>query len=206
MDDYWKGSLFGNPENLIGGKRMLVLGESHYSSQHEVGEHVPDMTVNVLTHHCRPKARGFRFFRKVERIVLKQAGLTHVGHEHAAQFWQSVVFANYIPVVAAKRPRQRPPEHLWNAEAAGRYRRIIADEKIDMVLVCGKETFLRAPCDVKLPGRYRMMGLDCSARLVSKGEEAAAMAAYIHHPASFGWSYEKNMPAIRFLFRTRDAA
>jgi hypothetical protein len=110
------------------------------------------------------------------------------------------MFANYIPVIAANRPRQRPPASLWSAEAAARYRRMIDDNSVDAVLVCGKETFLNTPFDERLPGMYRMRGLDCSARLIKRQDGGTALAAYIHHPTgSFGWGYAKSLPPVVWL-------
>lgn len=30
MTDYWRGDFYGQSDNLLGGARLMVLGEAHY--------------------------------------------------------------------------------------------------------------------------------------------------------------------------------
>lgn len=66
----WKGSYFNSENNLLGGFRLLVLGESHYGGR--VGSENPGLTQRVVKEHI---ADGrYPFFSRVLNIVLSRSG------------------------------------------------------------------------------------------------------------------------------------
>ena len=198
MKDYWVGKDYGRRRNLLNGWRLMILGEAHYSPHLEIGAEIPDMTPDVVRWHIDQK-KGVRFFKMIERLLLKQMSLP-ITKDTPIAFWSSVVFANYIPVNAARGPRQRPPEHLWDERARERYREIIWKEDVDAILVCGKDTYWHTPTDYYKKSVYLAGSIECSAKLLHKPDEMLATAVCIPHPSgSFGWSYERCLPAVNFL-------
>ena len=106
----WIGNEWGQSDNLLGGLRIMILGESHYHDKEPIETEVPDMTEHVVDRYLRGD-RYHAFLSKIERLL--------VGDRQSwrpTDFWNSVVFYNYIPVVAANEARQAPPEELWHGE------------------------------------------------------------------------------------------
>lgn len=104
MADYWRGDFYGQADNFIGGARLMVLGEAHYHHSAPIGTDTPEMTKDVVTACIEGRlGANAQFFRCVERLVTKRL---HEGlsREQSASFWHSVIFSNYIPVVAGNEP------------------------------------------------------------------------------------------------------
>ncbi|TBD89432.1 hypothetical protein [Rhizobium ruizarguesonis] len=205
MPQYWRGKDYGYEENSLGGARLLVLGEAHHHKQTEIGTEVPGLTEEVVRRHVNGALGSHsRLFSMVERLVTRQLGqsLDRIGRE---SFWNSVVFANYIPVIAARKPKQRPPSHLWDGAAPQLYRELVKRVEAEIVLVCGRQLWRKKPHDIAIKGAYKVGERPFEAHVINWSDSYGAVATHILHPSgSFGWSYEENLPPIDYLFRVID--
>ena len=158
MAEYWRGDLYGQQDNILGGARIMVLGEAHYHETEPVGADLPGITNDVVMRYLeRQLGSNAQFFRRVERLVTMRlsAGLTK---EQSAAFWHSVIFSNYIPVIAGNRPGDRPPEELWNGSASSEFVENVKRTEVEIVLVCGVELWRRKPSHRVIPGAYQAVG------------------------------------------------
>ena len=130
----WVGSEFGNTSNMIGGKRLLILGESHYTEKQEwVGRCDPEDTHNVVQYLAIDTR--YRFFTTVSKLV---TGVAHGewSDEQNRGFWNSVAFYNFVPVFLSK--GGRPSPEIWNA-GRGPFVRVLDEMNPDVIIVCGLE-------------------------------------------------------------------
>ncbi len=138
MADPWIGDAFGTSGNELGGIRLLVLGESHYSSKHSVGQVYPPMTHEVMQHYLA--GNHLRFFANVAAAV---SGLSQAkaGRSKHYQLWQSMAFYNYIPVTVADSARKFD-ERFWEL-GTQEFEKVLEDLRPDAVVVCGYRLFPR---------------------------------------------------------------
>lgn len=196
MSEPWVGRDYAQVWNRIGGFRVLVLGESHYGEGRTIGEEIPEMTNYVVSEVLSGRWK-LPFFGKVANLLLGRAPHSH---EEFVSVWDSVVFANYIPVVAANDSRQRPPEHLWSARANSEFRDLLCKKEIEAVLICGTELWRRLEPVNEEPQAYQANGRGWNARSYPTSGQYSAIAAHIPHPSgSFGWTYNRCRPVVDFL-------
>lgn len=208
MDNHWHGELYGKPENMLGGARIMILGEAHYDQTRTIGEDVPGgNTRGVMDWYLRG---GFKekqretFFNRVERLVTRRLDKGLAGPEKAA-FWNSVVFYNYIPVIAAHKVGQRPPEAFWHGRAADQFYDVAKRREVEIVLVCGTQLWRKKRFDTAVPDAYQAAGRGFETHEIHWSENYAAIAAHIPHPSgSRGWSYERSLPVRDYLFAELD--
>lgn len=200
MSDIWKGDFYGQ-DNLLGGARLFILGEAHYHDKAPVGTLIPEMTNDVVNRYLGDQlGSNATFFRRVERLVSKRfsEGLTK---QERHDFWHSVIFSNYIPVVAGSGPGDRPSEELWNGVAGPEFVENVKRTEAEIVLVCGTELWRRKKFHHAIPAAYRVAERAYEAHEIRWSDDWYAVAAHIPHPSgSRGWSYERCNPVIDFLF------
>lgn len=194
----WIGKDYGSPDNMLGGWRLMLLGESHYSKDHQVGDEIPEMTRDVVAWHIRTAAKGgFRFFNRIEKLVCRSL---KTGPASSAAFWDSVIFSNYIPVLAASRPREKLDGALWSKRAADEFRDIVNTQKVDAVLACGTTVYRNKPHDQIIPDAYQVGDRLHTVHIIERNDGQLAVAGHIRHPTgSFGWSYDRSFPVLDVL-------
>ena len=134
----WVGNAFGAAGNDLGGVRLLVLGESHYSDKHPIGEVYPPMTHDVMRHYLA--GNHLRFFANVAAAVSGRSQ-AEVGRSNHHQLWQSMAFYNYIPVTVASSARKFD-ERFWEL-GTQEFEKVLDDHRPDAVIVCGYRLFPR---------------------------------------------------------------
>lgn len=179
---------------LWGGMRLLVLGESHYHETAPIGLDLPDMTEEVMARHLN--GGNFQFFSRVEKLVMGATSPYDV-----TEFWHSVAFYNYVPVVAANGSRKRPPEKLWYGQAPYLFQDLIRQEEVEAILVCGTQLWRRMPAGlVERRDAYQAGRRSWREREYEVAMPYRAVAAHIPHPSgSFGWSYDRCEPVVKHL-------
>jgi hypothetical protein len=173
----------------------MVLGESHYSTHHEVGSVVPDMTEWVVREYldgdARPAVKRFcTVVADTIRSVAKEGATSQ-------DIWRSIVFYNYVPVVLADGPRKQPPTlEQWNA-GRGPFFEVIRECEVEAALVLGgrlwdnmeashdpPETFLLGK-EERWMRRYYLHGS-------AERSPYRTLTASIPHPTgSFGFSADR---------------
>lgn len=198
----YRGDRWAMADNAIGGVRLLILGESHYSGTDAVGSCDPNTTLEVVGGYLDGSLNRHskRFFTKLGHLVSRKP-VDEVSAQDIRDVWDAVMFYNYVPAIAASGPRQAPPEHLWGAEAAGRFLELVRRAEVEAVLVCGQRLWHRMPAATR---GWRKV--DGPARVMRFYEyEAAspylAVAAPINHPSSpGGWTAARWRPVVDLLF------
>lgn len=137
----WVGKAY---ENGIDGKRVLVVGESHYSDIHETRKPVPDMTVSVMTEYMAGIRKNHT--RTLDNLAWAVSGkgpyeLRNEGKRGEFEIWQQLGFYNYIPVVLTDGPqRDRPDKDLF-ISGKEPFENVLQNNKPDILIVCGLELF-----------------------------------------------------------------
>src|SRR5258708_28815145 len=106
--DPWCGNDY---ENGIAGQRVLILGESNYHSCDEDLECKDEANRSfrhrTLTHFTVEHWKDNSHSSPVSYRVPQLFGMSK------AQFWQSVVFYNYLQTFVGPAAGQRPKENQW---------------------------------------------------------------------------------------------
>lgn len=197
----------------------MVVGESHYSSDHSVGSVVPDMTQWAVEHYLNgglaPQAKGF--FTRVGGLLAARRGPSSDTEEappHGNEIddrvaiWSSIVFYNYVPVVVADGPRIRPTQAMWDA---GRepFFEVMRRSQAEAVLVLGEALWNNMPASDEPAYTFDFEGQPKWARRYSLSGSGdvpnRVTATYINHPSSHGWSGTRWRPVVDFLFLAIEA-
>lgn len=134
MFDIWRGNDYGTDRSLFGTRKILILGESHYTKTlKDVGTTPPGFTSDVVRWFPLGK-RHNPFFSNVMRAML---GLqkTDPWRSQADAFWHSVAFYNYVPVLVDGTDR-RPQDSMFEAGSAP-FKTALAELAPDAVVLCG---------------------------------------------------------------------
>lgn len=172
-------------------RKLLVLGESHYSSNG-----TREFTRRVVREYIA--GAGYRFFTSIHQAV---AGIHHTDpmFDHD-KFWHSVAFYNFVQEAVGDGPRQRPTgEMIVNSTPA--FKEVIGNIMPTHILVLGKFLWANIP-DFDSIASFKLKrgdeDVECG-YYVENGHKMLAMG--ILHPAS-GFSSEAWHPTIsEFLSR-----
>lgn len=187
MIEPWKGERWGDPANALGGFRLMILGESHHSNRldHAIGSKPRDMTTGVveayIAGNLHPRSKAF--FTKLAGLIAERPSCT-LSSDDRADIWHSVAFYNYIPCIAAETPRNWPyrPEWAQDAELSfEHWRRIL---EVEAILVCGKRLW-------EWSGHWGQHPCEKTVRIYPVHGPYTAVAHWINHPSSGGWSPAK---------------
>ena len=103
--DPWIGNRYAT--DGIRGKRLLILGESHYGKP---DDQYLGFTSKVISDEALKKG-SFAIYAKILRLVMgTNAGLSN---EERADFWQRVAFCNFIQTILVG-TAYRPTDKMWN--------------------------------------------------------------------------------------------
>lgn len=122
---YWQNNMFG--------RRVLVLGESHYAGAED---QEPDMTIKVV--HRLAQNERHPFFTKTAKLLLDLDANTWLDDQRRTEVWEHVAFYNFVQQCPGDEPRLRPTIEMWEA-ATEPFLEVVADLKPQVVLVLGKE-------------------------------------------------------------------
>lgn len=199
----WKGDRWGLSDNALGGRRLLVLGESHYSKKFSVWDRDPDMTNWCVTEflkgangELRPEAR--RFYAKLTSLISGRPS-DALSADDRRNIWDSITYYNYIPWIAANKAGVAPPEAMWHGEAPLAFQDIVSRSEAEAIIVCGSRLWARM--QEGLPGApsFEFEGAQRRARLY--GPDKAVAAPMWHPSAGRGWNAARFRPVLAFLFR-----
>lgn len=185
----WRGSEFGG--GPLGTKRLLLLGESHYSAEAECD--TPDLTISVVE-QVKAKTQVIPFFNRAADLVTTSA---RIGHLDRSNFWDAVTFYNYIPCLVGTAARVRPTRAMWDAAPAP-FGATLTDIEPERVLVLGKTLWNH----IKLPSGWtsEVLGDERNAlRTWTTPAGRSIRATWINHPSSVGFSLAKWHPRAEAL-------
>lgn len=127
--DPWIGARYASEG--INGKRLLILGESHYGGE---GCEYSRFTSEVIRDMALEKGR-LAFFSRVQRLVV--GGRGGFSDLERADFWQRVAFYNFVQS-ALENPRDRPTYAMWQA-AREPFSQTLGELNPSIILVLGTE-------------------------------------------------------------------
>lgn len=169
----------GNP-----GKKVLVLGESHYCDEELSDEELSSFTRDVLKCYLSSEERynWMRTFVKFERALSN----TVTEFKDSKEIWSRLMFYNYL---------QRPLQGMRMAgdsedyeEAMDPFFAILKTYQPDYIIVWGRRLFENLPYANGEAGEY-MSGIDVNPRSY-KIEDKMVKAFPIYHPSvGFSWDY-----------------
>ena len=177
----------------LGGRRILILGESHYIGDPEWD--TPDFSEVVVRKFGIVEPR--RFFTVVRRTVQPEGGESP---EERSSFWNSVAFYNYVQSSAGKGPRERPTPEMWR-DAAVPFFEVLSALKPHGMVVLGRELWWNLP---RPDGQVELIdaGGESVAASVYVGQDGTrTIATHITHPSGRGFSYSRCRPAVAALIK-----
>ena len=147
-DQYWYGISFNdNGELVLGtkenpGKKVLVLGESHYCDEDLSDEELSSFTRDVLDCYLNSEERysWMRTFVKFERALSN----TVTNIEDSKSIWNHLIFYNYLqlPLRGARMVGDSEYE-----DAAIPFFAILKKYQPNYIIVWGRRLFANLPCD-----------------------------------------------------------
>lgn len=187
------------------GKRVLILGESHYDPDAETPiDQMPTSQKRLFTQRCIQDqiegAQRKRFWTNIAATFLNH--LPTLADKKV--FWHSVAFYNYVQSSAGLRPRMRPTKEQWRAAQAP-FVEVLERWKPEVIIVLGFQTWDRLP--EQLPD-LNLYGRDAKQRIDDSRErdidtwrynysDGSCLAYRIRHPSSGAFSSEEWSPRVR---------
>ena len=131
----WVGDQY-ETSKLMGGKRVMLLGESHYEwlDGQTLGINA---TQNSIENGIAGKKQRFR-----TRVAATFLGHLPIIDSERHDFWHSIVFANYVPVSVGRGANAEPTEEMWEAGVA-RFAELIKTHTPDFLVVLGHALWQR---------------------------------------------------------------
>ena len=194
MFEPWVGSDWGKSGNVVGGARLLVLGESHYcdtDKPHLIGTCEPATTCDVVNLYALKSPH--RFFTGITQVVSGRPKWQLSQGELQAT-WNSIAFYNYIPVFVATESRVRPDHEMFEL---GRepFARLVKELAPDAILVCGFELWWWVLKGV--PGGFQGDPAKTTFHCIG-----TALAGRIKHPSAGFWYQQWRPVLLELLDRT----
>jgi hypothetical protein len=189
MFNPWKGSNWGLRSNLLGGVRLLVLGESHYTNPDHpelVGQCVPETTIEVVEDLAI--FGRHRFFTGLTQIVSGRPKW-QMSREEVQAVWSAIAFANYVPVFVGTGPRIRPTNAMFES-GHDPFAEMLADLEPQAIIVCGHALWWWM--------RRGWLG-GANPPVADTCWIGNALAARITHPSGRGFSSTRTRPIVEQL-------
>lgn len=179
----WQGSRYHRGYEK--GKRLLLLGESHYD---EGGRAHPgrNFTIQVVEALGLARERKHPYWTKLVQIVTGDDA-----HDiDRDDFWSRVAFYNFIQECVGDGPRIRPTDEHWK-EAEAPFFSVLEELRPHYILVLGKELWNRMPepkGTSEEGDRFRAGRRKHESWWYRTGPRSWALAAHVNHPSSPGFS------------------
>lgn len=126
----WQGRSFTEQD-----RRLLILGESHYSDQAEDREFT-----RQLTEEYASGLFNHRFWTQIGQAV---TGKRHWEIDRRV-FWNQIAFYNFVQVIAADRPRQAPTAEMFR-QSEGAFFEVLDDLQPTHLLALGYRLWTHMP-------------------------------------------------------------
>lgn len=182
-----------NYKTGINNKKTIILGEAHYLNDVEnnnwnLPEKKPKFTKACISAQIGiDKGDGVWTHPFFTKIVSAITGITSPNNDQKTEFWNSVIFMNYIQEFVDGGARKRPTKSQWE-QAVSYFQNIVMIHKPENILVFGydlwdhvsktlKNTVIE---EVKLSGKKRAT----NSYFISDNEEYSFNVLPFYHPSS----------------------
>lgn len=170
------------------GRKVLVLGESHYSTwrgddkqrkEHSLG---PTISRECIDEVVR-RVPGARFWKSLEQVLLNEELVDRWAPNGGSPLWSRIAFYNFVQTPVDGGARVSPTSRQFR-ESFGAFRAVLEAITPQRVIVCGMRLWGQMPDDILhsdcLHGRVQAYRLP-------SGQAVWCLA--IHHPSSaFSWT------------------
>lgn len=189
MQAPWIGPLYNEAENVLSGKKLLVVGESHHHSKVPVGTCVPSITVDTVRDY--QEGATIPYFTRIATMVLGAPAWENGSKSRT--LWDSLAFYNYVPVIAASYAR----EFDWSLWSLGtdEFNQVLDITQPDLIVVTGYRLWDNAyirHTDGAVAGGQR---INMSARTVQGDRKIPTLI--IRHPSAPGFSGLQQHPEFQ---------
>lgn len=128
----WIGPAYERMGFMGKGKKLLLLGESHYLKKDDEGNN--NITRKII--HAHSFGDKYRFFTIIGGL-LNFENANHFSVEYKLSLWHSVAFYNYIQQSVGTGPRISPTPEMWQ-QAEKPFLEVTDKLKPDGILIFGK--------------------------------------------------------------------
>jgi hypothetical protein len=194
----------------IKGKRLLVLGESHWHNCNKDEE--CRVEIDRAERHkglTNSVVKGWIGGSRRSPVSYQVPALFGISE---AEFWSDVVFYNYLQTFAGPGAGVRPKQAQWDDEASSdAFRSVLEHFKPDRILVFGKATWLNLPSGQQREDRVPLpRGIGGNSIENQKawwygcGKGHRALAMPIIHPSSRHFRHKDWAPTISLWMNCSD--
>ena len=164
-DNYWSARRFG--------KRVLVLGESHYEWEKDMPLLPPNLTIQCIEEQLAGEEPSIAFWTKIAITFLNE----HPSIEEKREFWHSVAFYNYIQESVGFGPRVRLTEEMWE-KAREPFNEVLYELCPQFIAVLGYD--------------------DLWCNLLDNGSQGSTKSDWRYpHPEGEAWAFRMKHPSAR---------
>lgn len=124
------------------GKKLMILGESHYCANPET-EATEDITIKVIEDLLDPFSEHEGYKNTYTKFAKAVVGEKQFSDETKKEFWQHVIFYNYVQTAISGARVSPTTEQFRNSEQA--FFEIISQYQPDLIIVWGKRLYNNLP-------------------------------------------------------------
>ena len=136
------GKIIYGTENHIG-KKVLVLGESHYCANPEA-EATPFLTINIIADLLNPDSEWEAYKNTYTKFIKSLIGCEeYLTPQEKEKAWQHIVFYNYVQTPMSGARVAPTAEDFKNSEKA--FFEVLQTYKPDVVIVWGNRLYNNLP-------------------------------------------------------------
>ena len=114
--------------------KILILGESHYG---DADENKEIFTQTVVKSWALRGEGSHKFFTTIAEILSDRMDIW-LSDDEAKEFWNKVIFYNYIQDFVGENARKRPIDEMWK-QAKKPFEQVLHQYNPDIVVVLGKD-------------------------------------------------------------------
>jgi len=190
----WVGNKYGILDNTLSGKRILIVGESHYTDdKKDIGKSIPNITQEVVRKYQSGEYR-IPFFTRISTMITGIPAWKN--GEKSKELWNELSFYNYVPVIAASGPR----EFEWSLWGLGEneFNTVLEDVDPDLIVVSGYRLWDNAyirHTDGSVSGGQRVNMVT-----MTKNKDKLVPTLIIRHPSAPGFSGMQQHSSFKELF------
>lgn len=124
------------------GKKLMILGESHYCANPET-EATEDITIKIIEDLLDPFSEYEGYKNTYTKFAKAVVGEKQFSDETKKEFWQHVIFYNYVQTAISGARVSPTTEQFRNSEQA--FFEIISQYQPDLIIVWGKRLYNNLP-------------------------------------------------------------
>ena len=124
------------------GKKLMILGESHYCANPET-EAIEDITIKIIEDLLDPFSEYEGYKNTYTKFAKAVVGEKQFSDETKKEFWQHVIFYNYVQTAISGARVSPTTEQFRNSEQA--FFEIISQYQPDLIIVWGKRLYNNLP-------------------------------------------------------------